>query len=80
MGAIAYNQLMRIDTLLYLLVYPQRPLVTTKTIGLIGFERLPGGQNAIVAVMSYVLLEVASSFRVDAHADTAGTTSRTPSR
>ena len=52
MGAIAYNQLQRIDTLLYLLVYPQRPLVTTKTIGLIGFEQLPGGQNAIVAVMS----------------------------
>jgi DNA-directed RNA polymerase III subunit RPC2 len=60
MGAIAYNQLMRIDTLLYLLVYPQRPLVTTKTIGLIGFERLPGGQNAIVAVMSYVLHEMVS--------------------
>jgi DNA-directed RNA polymerase III subunit RPC2 len=31
-GAIAYNQLQRIDTLLYLLVYPQRPLAQTKTI------------------------------------------------
>jgi DNA-directed RNA polymerase III subunit RPC2 len=62
MGAIAYNQLQRIDTLLYLLVYPQRPLVTTKTIGLIGFEQLPGGQNAIVAVMSYVLLPVIPCF------------------
>jgi DNA-directed RNA polymerase III subunit RPC2 len=29
-GAIAYNQLNRIDTLLYLLVYPQKPMVKTK--------------------------------------------------
>lgn len=35
MGNIAYNQLYRMDTLLYLLVYPQRPLLTTKTIGLV---------------------------------------------
>lgn len=52
-GAIAYNQLNRIDTLLYLLVYPQKPMVKTKTIELIGFEKLPAGQNAMVAVMSY---------------------------
>src|SRR5690606_27148333 len=52
-GAIAYNQLTRIDTLLYLMVYPQKPLVKTKTIELIGFEKLPAGQNAILAVMSY---------------------------
>ena len=35
MGNIAYNQLNRMDTLLYLLVYPQRPLLTTKTIELV---------------------------------------------
>ncbi|TDL26987.1 beta and beta-prime subunits of DNA dependent RNA-polymerase [Rickenella mellea] len=52
-GAIAYNQLNRIDTLLYLLVYPQKPMVKTKTIELIGYDRLPAGQNATVAVMSY---------------------------
>lgn len=52
-GAIAYNQLNRIDTLLYLLVYPQKPLVKTKTIELVGYDRLPAGQNATVAVMSY---------------------------
>lgn len=34
-------------------VYPQRPLVQTKTIELIGFHRLGAGQNATVAVMSY---------------------------
>ncbi|KAK1273848.1 DNA-directed RNA polymerase II subunit RPB2 [Acorus gramineus] len=53
MGNIAYNQLCRMDTLLNLLVYPQRPLLTTKTIELIGFDKLGAGQNATVAVMSY---------------------------
>ena len=52
-GSIAYNQLSRIDTLLYLLVYPQQPMVKTRTIELIGFDKLPAGQNATVAVMSY---------------------------
>lgn len=53
MGAIANNQMARIDTLLYLLVYPQRPLAKTKTIDMIGFNDLPGGQNACICVMSY---------------------------
>ncbi|XP_061988708.1 DNA-directed RNA polymerase III subunit 2-like [Rosa rugosa] len=53
MGNIAYNQLRRMDTLLYLLVYPQRPLLTTKTIELVGYDKLGAGQNATVAVMSY---------------------------
>eukprot|EP00064_Thunnus_orientalis_P015216 superscaffoldBa00002780_g15266 len=50
---IGYNQRNRIDTLMYLLAYPQRPMVKTKTIELIDFEKLPAGQNATVAVMSY---------------------------
>jgi DNA-directed RNA polymerase III subunit RPC2 len=52
-GAIGYNQFNRIDTLLYLSVYPQKPMVKTKTIELVGYDRLPAGQNATVAVMSY---------------------------
>ncbi|KAK9349878.1 hypothetical protein V1505DRAFT_342873 [Lipomyces doorenjongii] len=52
-GAIAYNQLQRIDTLLYLMVYPQQPMVKTRTIELIQYDKLPAGQNATVAVMSY---------------------------
>ncbi|CDO95254.1 unnamed protein product [Kluyveromyces dobzhanskii CBS 2104] len=52
-GAIAYNQFKRIDTLLYLMIYPQQPMVKTKTIELIGYDKLPAGQNATVAVMSY---------------------------
>lgn len=53
MGTIAYNQFNRFDTLLYLLVYPQQPMVKSKTIELINFDKMPAGQNASVAVMSY---------------------------
>lgn len=53
MGNIAYNQLYRADNLVYLLVYPQRPLLTTKSIELVGYDKLGAGQNATVAVMSY---------------------------
>ena len=52
-GAIAYNQFNRIDTLLYTLVYPQRPMVITKTIELVHYDKLPAGQNATVVVMSF---------------------------
>ncbi|KAI0316968.1 beta and beta-prime subunits of DNA dependent RNA-polymerase [Amylostereum chailletii] len=52
-GAIGYNQFNRIDTLLYLSVYPQQPMVKSKTIELVGYDKLPAGQNATVAVMSY---------------------------
>lgn len=52
-GVIGYNQFRRIDTLLYLMVYPQQPMVKTKTIELIDYDKLPAGQNAVVAVMSY---------------------------
>lgn len=53
MGTIGLNQRNRIDSLLYLLVYPHRPMVKTRTIELIHFEELPAGQNATVAVVSY---------------------------
>ncbi|XP_072044988.1 DNA-directed RNA polymerase III subunit RPC2-like [Amphiura filiformis] len=53
MGTIGYNQRNRIDTLMYLLSYPQAPLCKSKTIDLIHFDKIPAGQNAIVAVMSY---------------------------
>ena len=52
-GAIATNQFLRIDSLLYLMVYPQKPLVKTRTIDLIKYDKLPAGQNAVVAVMSF---------------------------
>ena len=52
-GVIASNQFSRIDTLLHLLVYPQKPLVTTRPIELVKYDQLPAGQNATVAIMSY---------------------------
>ena len=52
-GAIAHNQFLRIDSLLYLMVYPHQPMVKTRTIELVNYDKLPAGQNAIVAVMSY---------------------------
>jgi len=52
-GTIGYNQLNRVDTLLLLMNYPQRPLVKSKTLEMINFEKLPAGQNASVAIMSY---------------------------
>ncbi len=37
----------------HLLVYPETPLVRTKIMDLIGLDRHPFGQNAVVAVISY---------------------------
>ena len=53
MGTLSLTQLERIDTLKFLMVYPQKPLVTTRAIELIKYDQLPAGQNAIVAIVSY---------------------------
>jgi DNA-directed RNA polymerase III subunit RPC2 len=53
MGTIARNQFERIDTVLFLLVQPMKPLVRTRVLDMIHFDQLPAGQNAIIAVMSY---------------------------
>ncbi|KAL8814416.1 MAG: hypothetical protein Q9223_006353 [Gallowayella weberi] len=53
MGAVASNQFLRIDSIMYLMVYPQKPMVKTKAIELVKYDKLPAGQNAMVAVMSY---------------------------
>ena len=52
MGNLAFNQLNRMDTLMYTLCLAQKPLVTTKTIELIQYDRLGAGQNAVIAVLS----------------------------
>ena len=58
MGTFGYNQYNRIDKRMYLLCYPQAPLVKTKTIDLIGLDKIPAGQNATVAVMSYSAYDI----------------------
>lgn len=45
MGAVARNMFERIDTVLYLLCAPQKPMVRTRVIDLIGFDHLPAGQR-----------------------------------
>ncbi|VDM55930.1 unnamed protein product [Angiostrongylus costaricensis] len=53
MGTIGYNQQKRIDSIMYLLCYPQRPLVKSKTIELINFEKLPAGANGYGRCLVY---------------------------
>jgi DNA-directed RNA polymerase III subunit RPC2 len=53
MGCVAMNQYVRMDGLLYSLVYPQKPMVKSRTLDLVDFDNIPGGQNACIAVMSY---------------------------
>jgi DNA-directed RNA polymerase III subunit RPC2 len=53
MGGISMNQFERVDGLIYTLVYPQKPLVKSRTLDLINFDSIPGGQNTVIAVMSY---------------------------
>lgn len=52
-GTISFNQHHRTDTLLSVLTYPQKSLVKTKTLNLLGIDKLPTGTNTYVCVMSF---------------------------
>ena len=52
-GIYATNYKDRMDTMGHILNYPQKPLVNTRYSKILGFDRLPSGQNAIVAVACY---------------------------
>lgn len=57
-GITAHNQQIRFDTFQLQMVYPQRPLVETRTSQMINFHELPAGQNALIAVMSFTGYDV----------------------
>ncbi|MFX0100638.1 MAG: DNA-directed RNA polymerase subunit B [Candidatus Hodarchaeota archaeon] len=53
LGIFSSNFHLRLDTRGHSLHYPQTPLVGTKPMDIIGFEKRPAGQNFMVAVLSY---------------------------
>ena len=53
LGLYALNFHFRTDSHSYLLHYPQRPLVQTVGLELIGYNERPSGQNMLVAIMSF---------------------------
>jgi len=52
MGLYALNFLQRYETSSYVLHYPQKPIVCNKIAELMNYDKLPSGQNCIVAVLA----------------------------
>jgi DNA-directed RNA polymerase II subunit RPB2 len=52
-GLTALNFKDRMDTMSHILMYPQKPLVTTHASDFMKLDEIPSGQNAIVAILSY---------------------------
>lgn len=53
LGIPAINYNLRTDTILHVLQYPQRPLVSTKAAEIFKINDMPSGVNAIVAIACY---------------------------
>ncbi len=53
LGLYASNYLLRMDTDISILQYPQNPLVRTFTHKISKYEKHPAGQNIIIAIMSH---------------------------
>ena len=53
LGLYAANFLLRMDTDVSVLHYPQKPLTKTFMHDILGYEKHPAGQNITIAIMSY---------------------------
>ncbi|MEM4969027.1 MAG: DNA-directed RNA polymerase subunit B [Nitrososphaerota archaeon] len=52
LGIFAINYNLRVDSRMHVLLYPQKPIVVTKAIDLIGINQRPIGQNMVVAILT----------------------------
>ncbi len=52
-GLTALNYKDRMDTMAHILMYPQKPLVTTHANDFMKLDDIPSGQNAIVSILCY---------------------------
>ena len=53
LGIHSTNILLRVDSRSHVLHYPQKPIVDTKPMHIIGYDFRPSGQNCVVAVISF---------------------------
>lgn len=68
LGLYAKTYNIRTDTSSYVLNYSQRPLVSTKMSDIMGFNELPSGLNAIVAIATYSGFNQEDSVILNKHA------------
>ncbi|GBC69940.1 DNA-directed RNA polymerase subunit beta [archaeon HR01] len=52
LGIFASNYSLRTDSRSHLLIYPQKPIVTTRSAEYVGLNTRPSGQNMVVAVLT----------------------------